>query len=335
MWYSINRKNEQKLHKFEIYLVVPMMESVLECKRASKTDLLQYIEEKERAINEDALDDKQHILNVLEYALKRKTKIGNESRCLNSIVNEILNIETEAEIEHEISLYYRQKGQLEKKLGYVKEYDHPEQWKMMFKDFFYEKFFAFDGIWKRIDGEKYTREDFHNNFKEDNELHVCPYCDTTTIIDVGNCEIEHFWPESRFPYLAVNPLNLFSSCKSCNGPAKGKGTNVLSPMVMPSYKTIGNDVRFRHNIVDRKIELEGIDVPTKNYIELLQLDKRYASKGVYNYFRDTTESIYESIYAAKMKGITVEDEDVKQYIRAKKEPMYFAISYVMSKTKNI
>ena len=194
-----------------------------------------------------------------------------------------------------------------------------------------------DGLWKVIDGDCYTREDFHSNFKMDNNLAVCPYCDSDTIYNISNMEIEHFWPESKYPYLAINPLNLYSSCQSCNRPAEGKGIKVYNPIVMPFYKEIGRDIHFVPKPKTKSIDVKVKNIATDNYIKMLNLEKRYSKKGVYNIFETLSAAIYTTINDAKSKGVSVDSDDVKKYVeqsvKPKIQPLHFAVSDIFKDYK--
>lgn len=54
------------------------------------------------------------------------------------------------------------------------------------------------------------------------EVKVCPYCNrmyTTTLFGANRIRpaFDHFYPRSKYPYLAVSLFNLIPSCSMCNG----------------------------------------------------------------------------------------------------------------------
>lgn len=80
-------------------------------------------------------------------------------------------------------------------------------------------------------------------------VNVCPYCGrnfTTTIQKSAEgyartCQIDHFFPQSTYPWLAVSLLNLIPSCGFCNNRKKDREPDILYP-----YKEeIGEIYRFR------------------------------------------------------------------------------------------
>lgn len=51
-------------------------------------------------------------------------------------------------------------------------------------------------------------------------IHICPYCNANyTRISVDGrfrADLEHFFPQSLYPYLSVSLFNLFPACQTCN-----------------------------------------------------------------------------------------------------------------------
>lgn len=61
---------------------------------------------------------------------------------------------------------------------------------------------------------------------------VCPYCNrmyTTTVFGKNNIrpDFDHFYPKSKYPYLAVSLFNLIPSCSMCNR-KKGDAAEIFS-----------------------------------------------------------------------------------------------------------
>jgi hypothetical protein len=73
----------------------------------------------------------------------------------------------------------------------------------------------------------FGRKDLLAAFKEANHhLHICAVCDETgyhtTLGGHIFAEIDHYLPESMYPYLACHPFNLIPICHYCNAMIKGK-----------------------------------------------------------------------------------------------------------------
>jgi len=52
-------------------------------------------------------------------------------------------------------------------------------------------------------------------------ISVCPYCNRNTIYSINNgtkrtSELDHYYPQSKYPYFALSFYNLIPSCKVCN-----------------------------------------------------------------------------------------------------------------------
>lgn len=131
----------------------------------------------------------------------------------------------------------------------------------------------------------------------------------------------------------MNPLNLYSSCKACNRPATGKGTKTFNPITLPFYQSIGEGVRFKPNVVERKIHIKGKSRAIDNYIKLINLENRYSKKSGYGIVELLTSTIYSTIKELENHGQVVSDDDIKTYISSKiiprVQPHYFVVSDIL------
>ncbi len=123
-------------------------------------------------------------------------------------------------------------------------------------------------------------------FVEKLGLDTCPYCNRnyTFVVRKGKLrpEIDHFYPKTIYPYLAVNFFNLIPSCQTCN---KIKSNNMNFDWINPydiesdSYKFtyIPNSIEFaivekeKYNFESFEIELKG----NESNIELFKLKELY------------------------------------------------------------
>lgn len=91
---------------------------------------------------------------------------------------------------------------------------------------------------------------------------VCPYCNRTYVQSIKNqnqyhkkrrtSEFDHFFPKSKYPFLAISFYNLIPSCKTCN---HIKGTNPIS--FSPYDERINGQ-----SLVDFKYNITGSDYLT-------------------------------------------------------------------------
>lgn len=69
---------------------------------------------------------------------------------------------------------------------------------------------------------------------EDLNINVCPYCNRNFIKNLSKsckriCEMDHFYPKSDYPFLAMSFYNLIPSCKTCNQTFKGAKLVSVNP----------------------------------------------------------------------------------------------------------
>jgi len=115
----------------------------------------------------------------------------------------------------------------------------------------------------------------------DLEISVCPYCNRNFIYNVDEkrtCELDHFYPESKFPFLAMSFYNLIPSCGTCN---HFKSSTVISyNPYCDEIKLL--DKRFKLKILGTEfynkkndIEIEIIEDNLKENINLFHLKNLY------------------------------------------------------------
>lgn len=82
-------------------------------------------------------------------------------------------------------------------------------------------------------------------------IDVCPYCNRQYIFTYGKdekkqtlAEMDHFFPESKFPYLSCSLYNLIPSCHSCNHGKREFGNNIIYPYEEDFDKDIPFRVKF-------------------------------------------------------------------------------------------
>lgn len=248
MWKIRNETNKKFLNDFRTKLIEPLFEEMINYKNIGYRDTFsKYIEDGKEV---------KHLKSneLLKYINKNTLNYKNFS----DLIQELLDKNTEDEISNYYDIYIEQNKMIDK-YNYSIKVDTITKnikniFKAIYKDFFYGKFFNLEQIWKLIDSDKYdkegfNREKFHENFKNENNLYICPYCDIDTTKNNGNNEIEHFLPKSEYPFLAMNANNLISSCVSCNKPYEGKGTSVKMPIVSPFNLQMGDVIEFKNDII--------------------------------------------------------------------------------------
>jgi len=135
--------------------------------------------------------------------------------------------------------------------------------KDIFEDFYKSK-------WDNIQG--YNQYDFikiHN-------INTCPYCNRNYISIVDRDknkengirpDIDHFFPKSIYPYLAMSFYNLIPSCQVCNHTKSSKDTyknKLLSPYEIDE-NTFKLTYKFNYiNFLDKSYNTPNISVQFKN-----------------------------------------------------------------------
>ena len=170
-------------------------------------------------------------------------------------------------------------------------------------------------------------------FIENLKLNTCPYCNRAYIYTINKnrnlkAEIDHFYPKSLYPYLAISFYNLIPSCPTCNGlGAKGNRNSYKDNLKNP-YEIKDDDFKFKFDITS--VEIVGSKVDTKSID--IYLDKKIKSnddyfklESLYQEHRDVVVELYQKFYQQDTKeyfeslkkslqGISISDEDIYRYI---------------------
>ncbi|WP_121627623.1 HNH endonuclease [Poseidonibacter antarcticus] len=120
------------------------------------------------------------------------------------------------------------------------------------------------------------------------DLKTCPYCNRnytfTVDEDSGKLrpEIDHFYPKSIYPFLAMSFYNLIPSCPICN---HTKSSKISNDLINP-YDIKENDFKFTYKPTDisftqidsKKYDTNSFEIEFKNSnknIETFKLDELY------------------------------------------------------------
>lgn len=125
-------------------------------------------------------------------------------------------------------------------------------------------------------------------FVQELDLRTCPYCNRnyTFVVNEENGklrpEIDHFYPKSIYPFLAMSFYNLIPSCPICN---HTKSNTVKDNLENP-YDTKGGSYRFTYmpNSIDfsvvenKKYDFDSFEIKisgNESNIELFKLEELY------------------------------------------------------------
>lgn len=308
MWKVSNEENKKYLDDFKTKLIEPMFKEIINYKKLDlKCGYLEYLKENKKNICKESN-------KLLIYITKRSSKHVK----FEELIQSFIDLNSISRIKYFSNLYKEQNEKAYNRDYDIKFIEVDKNLKDIFTDFFYEKFFDYHKIWELIDSRKYcdgySRAKFHDNFRKENELYVCPYCDIDTIINVTNKEVEHFLPKSLYPLLSMNAYNLISSCIACNKPGEGKGTNIYIPINSPYNKQIGNQIKYKNHIIHKQIILESKETEISNYLKTLNLTERYKNNTIYELVQDKAEIIYDTIIEAEANGEIIDEKALKEYM---------------------
>jgi len=160
-----------------------------------------------------------------------------------------------------------------------KEEDWTELYRVLRKEIFEKEYNNWGSRSK-----KYGAYDFVKSL----DLKTCPYCNRSYTFVVDNMsgklrpEIDHFYPKSKYPFLAMSFFNLIPSCQICNHTKKDKVKNKL----INPYNIKDGDFTFtytpknvdfieveneKYNFDSFEIELKG----NQDNIKLFKLEELY------------------------------------------------------------
>lgn len=109
------------------------------------------------------------------------------------------------------------------------------------------------------------------------KVKVCPYCNRQYITSYESkdgtekttADVDHYYPQSAYPYLQMNIYNMIPSCNICNSKAKGpKDERHLNP-----YKASSDSLLF-------EVLLDNIDMMYSSEIERIAVNSRGNPKAI-------------------------------------------------------
>ena len=140
---------------------------------------------------------------------------------------------------------------------------------------------------------------------------VCPYCNRQYIFTLSNGQVrsqfDHYYPKSRYPYLALSLYNMIPSCSICNM-AKSSLDTLKKPILYPFTEEMGSEAKFE---IKRKRNgnfvrmLQGIsnefvielnDSNSKYKFEIQNQMEKMHLKSLYNEHKEYVMDIIKSKY---------------------------------------
>lgn len=186
-----------------------------------------------------------------------------------------------------------------------------------------------------------------DEIQDDLGLTACPYCNRNFIkhIEVTNRkgveeagpkgQLDHFFPRSLYPYLAICKYNLVPCCPTCNGPSGKHNKDTRHLGVVSPYELNNSDgLRFKMDVKGGEIlNLEhcaqgiSISVDTSSNPQMDHNDELFHLEQIYQTHTDYAAEIYirkvmkeNGIYLLATKGmlkknhITLTIDDVRRIV---------------------
>lgn len=203
-------------------------------------------------------------------------------------------------------------------------------------------------IEKNFKKAKYSKESLHKimyrifvdygynkldklKFIQNIDLGSCPYCNRNYVFSVNKKgsvkpEIDHFYPRSLYPYLAVSYFNLIPSCSTCNGfgVKEGKDTFYAYPISNP-YEIQSKDFKFsitpksinylnvenkKYNFDDFEINING----NKENLDVFRLEELYKQHKDIVLELLIKKAYYPKSYIQELKGFGFSEDEVYRYL---------------------
>ncbi len=162
-------------------------------------------------------------------------------------------------------------------------------------------------------------------------LGSCPYCNRNYIFSINKKssvkpEIDHFYPKSIYPYLAVSYFNLIPSCPTCNGfgAKEAKDTFYTYPISNP-YELKENDFKFSispesidfFNIESKKYDFNSFEIKlcgNKANLEIFKLEELYKQHKDIVLELLIKKAYYPKSYIGELKKFSFTEDEVYRYL---------------------
>lgn len=209
--------------------------------------------------------------------------------------------------------------------------NHTLNWKIDIKDvekgLFSDELktiFDYEGKFVNYYQKNLQKIDFNKNLIEIIDLktcRICPYCGRNYIFTIEKGDnklvkptIDHFYPKSKYPYIAIFPFNLIPSCYTCNSSCKGEKEIDFYPYYDDKDDT-KEPLKFKRNLTDiNNYDIE-IETDYKDTVEVLKLKEFYNNHKVESDDLIEKSLIYNEEYIQELfKTGLITKDDIKNFI---------------------
>ncbi len=130
------------------------------------------------------------------------------------------------------------------------------------------------------------RDNFGKALQEENQIFICPYCQRNYISIFDNetslkgyiaPDLDHFFPKSKYPFLAATISNLIPVCSVCNQRLKKDKDTYTKNIPNPLEKNIFGRINFNYYHETPYIEnYSKLNYYEREYIELFKIQEQYS-----------------------------------------------------------
>lgn len=172
-------------------------------------------------------------------------------------------------------------------------------------------------FWQRLLSLK-TKKSFRIEEKEHKSISFQPTNDNTAY-----CQLDHFLPKSKHPYLSVSLFNLIPCCNYCNL----YKTDNEKPLLNPYFHNIQEKLKFtapikKENLDDfvKRKEIKDIDIVSTDKAQQEEIENHleiFKIKGVYDNHKAYVSELHMKAY--------IYNESFKQELKKRTENLPFSI----------
>ncbi len=162
-------------------------------------------------------------------------------------------------------------------------------------------------------------------FVEKLDVNTCPYCNRNYIFVVKKGklrpEIDHFYPKTVYPYLALNYFNLIPSCQTCNKTKSDKvNFNLINPYDIDrtDYKLTYKPKSINFAEVERnKYDFSSFEI---DFISTNENIKIFKLKELYKQHKDIIlellikKAYYPKSYVEELKNFGFSEDEIYRYL---------------------
>lgn len=253
-----------------------------------------YLEEKQIPLKANLPNGKKDVLSFIEYTLKWDKSVLKEivladPNKLHELANKNNNI------------YIRYHQVKNAKFKIQKKGKNPEKWTI---EKILKEYFGYGDFEKGAfpcNGKKWGAYEFTRLLN----VEVCPYCNRQYIFTIddgdGRPQIDHYFPQSDYPYLSCSLYNFIPSCPQCNL-QKGDVLNKYA-----TKKEINDHKKFKYNLDGQAFIL----YPYEDSIETKDSNGEITEKKIR----------FSAMYGEWKNEYKLLDDSIRVQIKKKEDPL--------------